>query len=464
MNLVVVPLAILWPAAIVFALLDGRRRAVGWSAVAVLAVVLIVLTVLTVQAAGGEAPATVAGGWPVDVGIHLRLDAMGALFALVSCLVLLLALAREVRDGPRARAVPALTLLMGLGLTGLFTTADIFSFYVFFELAMIAAYALTAAGGQAREQGAAFLFAVVNLIGTFLFLIAVAAIYRATGSLEMDAVAAAAASMEPSTAILIAITLLVAFGVKVGLFPFHFWLPAVYGGVSPGVAAMLAGAIANIGSYGLLRFGAELLPREVEHAGPALIALGAASIIYGSLQAIGRTSTREVLAYSAIGHAGYVLVALGLASPVALAAAIIFSVVNALSKALLFLSVDLRGPLVGFAFLVGAFSVAGVPPASGFFGKAALFDAAVTADDAVVAGLLFLGGALTFVYLFQAYQRDFWRPLPEDAPAPPPVAAAFVRVLVAGVAVLVLAVGMWPEPLIAASDHAAAQITGEAAR
>ena len=150
---------------------------------------------------------------------------------------------------------------------------------------------------------------------------------------------------------------------------------------------MLAGAVANIGAYGLLRFGVGLLPREVELAAAVLIALGSASIIYGAIQAVGRRDTREVLAYSAIGHAGYVIVALGLGGPVAVAAAVLFTLVNALQKALLFLAVDLRGPLVAGAFVIGAFSVAGVPPTAGFFGKAALFEAGIDAGSvaAVVA-------------------------------------------------------------------------------
>jgi len=99
------------------------------------------------------------------------------------------------------------------------------------------------------------------------------------------------------------------------------------------------------------------------------VGIGTVTIIYGAVQAIGRRDAREVLAYSAIGHAGYVLVALGLGGRVALAAAALFTVTNALNKALLFLAVDLRGPLVGAAFAVGAFSVAGVPPSAGFFAR-----------------------------------------------------------------------------------------------
>ncbi len=457
MSLLVVPLAVLWPAAIGLSLADGRRRSAGWAAVAALGLACAALAVLTVRVVAEGPVEMVAGGWPADVGIRLRADALGAVFALVSCGVLCAALAHAVLTGTHARLTAALTLFMGLGLTGLFLTADVFSFYVFFELAMIAAYALAAAEGRPRQLGAAFIFAVVNLLGSFLFLIAVGALYRATGTLEMGEVAARAAALDPNTAILIAITFFVAFGVKLGLFPFHFWLPTVYVSASPAVAAMFAGALANIGAYGLLRFGGVLLRRELELAAGALIVIGTVSIAYGALQAVARRDTREVLAYSAIGHAGYVLVALGLGGPVGLAAAVVFSLANALNKALLFLGAQLHGPLMGAAFLLGALSVAGVPPSPGFFGKAALFEAGVSAGSVATVVMLFLGGALSFVYLFQIYQHDRWE---EDRPRVP----AAHRVVVVGVALLVLATGLWPEPLLAVSEAAGRELAGGATR
>jgi multicomponent Na+:H+ antiporter subunit D len=449
-SLLAVPLAILWPAAIAASLLDGRRRWVGWASVGVLAATFAALVVLMVRVGGGGAEEVVAGGWPIDVGIRLRADALGAIFALLSCGVLLAALANCVIQGTQTRLLPALTLFMALGLTGLFITGDIFSFYVFFELAMIAAYALTAVGGEKRQLSAAFIFAVVNLIGSFVFLIAVGALYRATGTLEMIEIATRAAPLEPTTAILIAVSFFVAFGVKLGLFPFHFWLPTVYVSVSPAVAAMLSGALANIGAYGLLRFGGALLPRELELTATALIVIGTVSIVYGAIQAISRRDTREVLAYSAIGHAGYVLVALGLGGAVGLAAAVVFTVVNALNKALLFLSIEVRGPIVAGAFLLGAFSVAGVPPSAGFFGKAALFDAGVATGSTVTVILLFIGGALSFVYLFQAYQHDHW----QDRPDLPDDRAPLVhRTVTIVLALVVLGIGLWPEPLLSIGEQ-----------
>jgi multicomponent Na+:H+ antiporter subunit D len=454
---------LLWPAAIALAVLDGRRRAVGLAAVAALAATFVVLAVLLGRVAVDGPQELVPGGWARDVGIRLRVDALGAAFAVVSCGVVVAALLQAVITGVQSRATPALSLFMALGLTGLFLTGDIFSFYVFFELAMIAAYALTAAGGHARSVGAAFIFAVVNLIGSFLFLIAIGSLYRATGTLEMQEVAARAASVDMNTAIVIAVTFFVAFGIKLGLFPFHFWLPSVYLGVAPHVAAMFAGALANIGTYGLLRFGGALLPRELELSATALIVIGTVSIAYGALQAIARRDTREVLAYSSIGQAGYVLVALGLGGPIGIAAAVIFGLANALNKTLLFLASELRGRLTATAFLVGVLSVAGVPPTAGFFGKAALFEAGIDAASVITVILLFVGGALSFVYLFQIYQHDRWRPREErEREMPTGAATRGQRAVVLAVALVVVALGLWPEPLLAIGEQAADEVTGAA--
>ena len=454
MSPIVVPLMLLWPAAIVVSRPDGRRRAVGWFAVAVLGAVLVSLAVLTVEVVREQSVDIVAGGWPATVGIRLRADVLGVAFAVVSVGVLAAALAQAVVTGTLARMTPALTLFMALGLTGLFLTGDVFSFYVFFELSMISAYALAAAEGGARRLGAAFIFAVVNLLGSFLFLIAVGALYRATGTLEMTEVAAKASVIEPTTAILIAVTFFVAFGIKLGLFPFHFWLPSLYRSASPAVAAMLAGGLANIGAYGLIRFGGAILPRELELSAAAITFVGLISTAYGAMQAIARHDVREVLAYSAIGHAGYVLVALGLGGPVGLAAAVVFSLANALNKALLFLAAGVGGRLVATAFLIGALSVAGVPPTAGFFGKAALFDAGVQSGQVATVVLLFVGGALSFVYLFQAYQQMHWSPT--EAPRPSP---AGHRAVAVGLAALVLALGVWPEPMLAAGEHVGRELT-----
>ena len=452
-----IPLLLPWAAAAALALADGQRRLVGWLAAAALASTFALLCVLAGEVFTEGPRQIVAGDWAPGVGIVLRADALGALFAALSVGVLLAAFVHELLKGGQGRLFPALVLFLCTGLVGLFLTGDVFNFYVFFELTMIASYILAAYGGRGRELRAGFVFAVVNLLGSFLFLLGVAAVYHVTGTLEMQAVAARIRDAEPSAVVLIAVFFFVAFGVKLGLFPFHFWLPPVYASARPGVAAMLSGAVANVGSYGLLRFGADILPAELRLGAGVLLVLGTASILYGALQSVSRRSVSEVLAYSAIGQAGYVLIALGIGGTVGLAAAVIYTIVNSLNKTLLFLAIDLRGWLVGAAFVVGAFSVAGVPPTAGFFGKLALFQAGIDEGSVALVALIFVGGALSFVYMFQIYQHDFWRP---DASGMPPAergprSSLALRTPTFAVAAIVVALGVLPEPLLVAGREAA---------
>ena len=443
-------LVVPWAAGLLLTLLDGRRRVIGWVAVAALAVNLGALVALAAAVLPDDTVVVTTGDWPVGIGITLRADALGVLFALLSSLSLLAATVVEVLDGVRERTFPGLVVLLAAGLTGVFLTGDLFNFYVFFELAMTAGYVLATYGGGRRELGAALVFTTVNLLGTFIFLLSVSGVYHVTGTLEMSGIAARMDDVDPNAAVLIAVGFFVAFSVKLGLFPFHFWLPTVYTGARPAVAAILSGGLANIGAYGLLRFGGELLPDELDLAAGALIVIGGASIVYGGILAISRRSASEMLAYSAIGQVGYVLVAIGVGGPVGFAAAILYTVVNALNKTLLFLTAQMRGAIVGAAFAIAALGVAGVPPAAGFVGKLELFRA--TADDPELIALLVLGSALSFVYAFQTYQYDFWRgertgkrsTLPQQG-------------VVAALALLVLAAGVWPEPLLALS-HAAADL------
>ena len=459
--LLVLPVGIPWVLAAVLALLDGRRRWVGLLAAAGLGASFVSLVWLAFVVLTEGPITTVAGGWPENVGISLRADALGVVFALVCIGIILVSLLYELPLGVRWRAFPALVLLVAAGLTGLFLTGDAFNFYVFFEICMTASFVLTGYREEDYQVRGAFVFAVVNLLGSVLFLIGIAALYSITGSLDMRVIAERTDVLEPSSVIGIAALIFAAFCLKLGLFPFHFWLPAVYVGSHAPVAAILSGALANIGSYGLLRFGGGILPRELEFGSTAVLVLGTASIIYGALQAISRRDTSEVMAYSAIGQVGYVLLALGVGGPAGYAAAVLYSVVNSLNKGVVFLAAGLRGPLVGGAFAVGAFSIAGVPPAAGFVGKIAVFKAAIAEDSLPVSlalvGLIFLGGALSFLYSFQVYQRRFMKPSSEGKPSPR--AAGW---LVVALAALVVLLGLWPEPLVYLSEAAADVLVGGA--
>jgi multicomponent Na+:H+ antiporter subunit D len=453
----ILPLGISWLTAIILAPLDGRRQWASWIGMSGLLGSLLVSIALAQNVFDTGPIEMLVGGWEQGIGIRLRADALGVIYILLANALLLFALAYQGRSQVQERAFPAMVLFLAAGLNGLFLTGDVFNFYVFFEIAMTASFILVSYGSGQREVRDAVIFTVINLLGSVFFLGGVTSLYHVTGSLDMEIIATRIETVEPASVIMIAILIFVAFSLKLGLFPFHFWLPAVYRGVQPVSAAILSGVLANIGSYGLIRFGTEILPVEFEFGAPVLLLLGITSVFYGAFLAISRTNEREVLAYSSISQAGYILVALSVGGGVGLAAAILYAVVNALNKTLLFLASGLRGSGAGTAFVIGAFSVAGLPPAVGFFGKIALFQSGISAGSLAFVGMVLLGSALSFIYMFRTYQRSFWANTIDEKEAGRSPRLLIVLIL-AGV---VLFLGLWPESLLTATNLAAVGLTGE---
>ncbi|NPD26913.1 complex I subunit 5 family protein [Corallococcus exiguus] len=442
------PLLLPWVLGVVLAFLDGRRAWVAWLAIAGLAGTLVCTVWLLPQAWSAQAPQFVTGDWPVGVGIRLRADQLSIVFALVSTAVLLGTLVYEhVAGGITSRSFPALVVFMGAGLTGVFFTSDAFNFYVFFELAMTSAFALASYGEKPRNLRAAFTFVVVNLMGSSLFLTAVVMLYLTTGTLDMLSIIAWGQAGEPFALLVPGTLLLCAFGVKLGFFPFHFWAPAVYRDAGPTVAALLAGALANIGSYGLLRFGVDVMPQVLAQARPLLEVLGATSILYGSVLALSRRDTREVLAYASITQAGLIIAALSLDGREGLCAAVALALAGSVDKTALFLAQDRGGERARRAYSVAAFSTAGVPPTAGFWSKAWLLRAALEQGHAWLAGLVVLASALSLLALFRAYQRERW--LKEGAALHRGTGA-----VVYALSLALIATGLWPEPLLRAGRDA----------
>jgi len=451
----IAPLAVYWIGGLLLMLADGRKRSIGYLAlgflfVGTLATIQLTRTVLDV----GKIE-VVAGNWPPGIGITLRADSLGVVFALTSSLVILVAYAYELAGSIDTRSFPALSLFLATGLTGLFLTGDAFNFYVFFEIAMVASYILVAYGEERRQFRAAVVFAVVNLLGSVLFLMGIVSLYHVTGTLDMAVIAGRMATVEENPSLVAGTLLFVALGVKLGIFPFHFWLPAVYTGVHASVAAMLSGALATIGAYGLLRIGAGMLPRVLELSIPVIIVLGLASIVYGGILAVSRHDPSAVIAYSSIGQVGYILIAVAIGGNLGFAAAILFTIVNSANKTLLFLAGDQSSRAAGIAYAVGGLSVAGIPLALGFWSKAALLQTTIIADDEweriALTAVIVVGGILSILYMFQSYGRTFWHAT-GALNGTPAVRTRTAIILV--LAAAIVALGLWPEPLIALSDLA----------
>ncbi|EPX63969.1 NADH dehydrogenase (quinone) [Cystobacter fuscus DSM 2262] len=451
----VLPLVGAWGLAAVLSFLDGRKKAVAGLAVVGMVGVLGASLALLPAALHGPMPEVVAGGWPVGMGIRLRADALSVLFCVVTNAVLAGALGCELLEGIGTRSFPALVLFLAAGLNGAFLTADAFNFYVFFELSMGAAFALASYGRGAPALRAGFTFVVVNLMGSVLFLTAVVMLYQATGTLDMGGIAEWVASPHTRRLEVPGALLLSAFGVKLGLFPFHFWAPAVYRGVSTSIAAIFAGALVNIGSYALVRLGPGVLGDALAHGAEVLAVLGGASLVYGSLLALARQVPAETLAYASIAQAGYLFAALGLGPGPGVAAAVLLALSGSLDKAVLFLAMGLPGTRSRAAFAAAAFSSAGLPLSLGFLAKTELLRAALLGERWWLAGFVVLSSVLSLVALARTFQRLYWAEA-RTREAPGRAASGVVLAL----ALVGVGVGVWPEPLLAVSARVAGALAG----
>lgn len=446
-------------------------------------VLLITSTLLFLEVQQVGALRVVLGHWPLPFGIEFVADVLGTALALVAALMLNVTVLWQWSDADAAPSSPTLhPLLHGLvaGVCGAFMTADLFNLYVWFEVALMCALGLLAHGGGLHQLDAALKYFVLNVIGTMLFLVAVALIYAATGHLNFSALGDAMARLDAAVALPLYGLLLFALLAKAAAFPLYAWLPASYHTLPPPVLALFSALLAKVGIYAILRlFGNVFTPA------PALLydALGwiaVLSMIAGVLGAAYHWDMRRILAFHSISQIGYILLAIAMASRTGDTAAIFFTLHHSLVKASLILVAalvfrytghyDLRRcgglyasrPWLGVAFLLLALSLVGIPPFSGFWGKYLIVREALSQGAYLWTACALLVSVVTLYSMMKIWLEAFWKPHPDPAwRAPEHVRLAPAWVGVSGLALVVLSIGVAPEALIGFADAAAGALRGD---
>ena len=317
------------------------------------------------------------------------------------------------------RAHPLL-LLLSVGLFGGFLTADLFDLFVMFELVLVASYLLLQVPGTRRGIAATLPTVVVNLVASALFLVGLALLYGLAGSVSIADLGPELAEAPPALRRVALVMLVAAFATKAALVPLCFWMPATYPTLSAPLAALFAGIMTKLGVYALLRVLplVSLDPLLMD----GLVWAGALWALLGVHAALSQNEMRRLLSFHSVSQVGYMVMALGLGSPAGVAGATFFALHHSLVKSTLFLvadelerrngSRDLRqmklrrasdAALVA-SFGVAAFSLAGMPPFSGFFGKLSVFQAAF--ESRAWAGLVLLVAASLFTL---ASMLKIWR-------------------------------------------------------
>ncbi len=407
------------------------------------------------------------GGWAPPIGIEYVIDHLSAVMALLITFIGLIAVIYSYRSYLKevpGREIPlySLTLLLLAGLTGIVVTGDLFNLYVFLEIASLSAYALMAVGDQ-KAPVAVFRYIIMGTIGASFYLMGVGFIYFSTGSLNMADVAGLLPDLFTSRAILAAVVFIViGLALKMALLPLHMWLPDVYTYAPSAVTSLIAPLMTKVGAYVLIRMMLSVFSPQYfsEQLPVSLIIgwLGAAAIIIGSVMAIAQKDFRRMLAYSSIAQIGYIALGIGLANPLGLIGGMLHIINHAFMKGCLFQvagairyrigiwditkfsGLGRKMPWTMAAFVVGAISMVGIPPACGFFSKWYLVLGCVDAANWVFVAVILASSLLNAVYFFRIIEKAYTGKVDSSLPEAVKIQEAPASMLAP---VLILATGIF---------------------
>ena len=382
------------------------------------------------------------GSWKSPIGIALVLDGLTA-FMLIT--VNLIAFSVSIYSISYMKRFTSkwkfytLFLLMVAGMNGVVVTGDIFNLFVFLEIASVASYALVAFGTERHELEAAFKYTVMSTVGSLFILLGIVFLYSYTSTLNMADMANILAQKSASSIIImVSVLFIMGFGLKAALVPFHAWLPDAHPSAPAPISAMLSGVlIKSLGIYTLCRFFYNIIGINSSFSSILMI-LGTLSMVIGVFLAIGQWDFKRLLAYHSISQIGYVILGIGLGTPLGIIGGLFHLFNHSVFKSLLFLNSgaveyatgtrDLkkmgglmtRMPVTGTTTLIASMSIAGIPPFNGFWSKLIIIIAAVQANRlgyafwAVLASILTLASFTKVMkYAFFGELRKIWSEIKE---------------------------------------------------
>lgn len=408
-------------------------------------------------------------GWEPPIGIAIAVDGLGLLMALLVTGIGLAASVFSYRYiGGRKSEFYAALLLIVAGMYGVSITGDLFNLYVFFEIMSGASYILTVWSRSKESVEGGIKYMIISALSTSMILIGIAFLYGSVQTLNMADIAA---RLQPSISATVSLAFIVTgFLLKAAQFPFHFWLADAHPAAPSPMSALLSGVVVNMGLYSMLRLGS--LTSSAYDFALIMLILGMVSMLVGSFMALQQKDIKRLLAYSTIVQMGYCFLALGLGTPLGLAAGLFHMLNHALMKSLLFFCVGAlvytvgirnlnelgglgkRMPVVAGCFLVGALAIAGIPPLSGFASKYMIYLATWEVSPLLTAFAIVISG-ITLAYNLKAFSSIFLGPEKLKVERTVPRSMMAVILSLTG---LCLLIGFFPEIGLAIVQPAASSL------
>lgn len=369
------------------------------------------------------------GNWQAPFGIGLVADMFSVLLVLTTSIIAFCCVMFAFKTIGREREeyyFYPLFLFLITGVNGSFLTGDLFNLYVFFEVLLLASYVLVTLGGKKVQLREAMKYVIINIISSALFLVGIAYMYSITGTLNLAHISIRIAEAGQDGFITtVAILFLLVFGVKAGLFLFY-WLPGSYSVPPTAVSAVFAALLTKVGIYAIIRMFTLVFYHEPEITHLLIGILAALTMILGGIGAIGYWEIEKILTYNVIIGSGFILAGLAAFTENGLLGSTYYLIHDMIVKALIFLIggviVYLTGtnhlkemsglirthPYLGWMFFIGALSLIGIPPLSGFVGKVFITRGTFEADFFWLGIIGLLTSLLILYSIMKIFMNAFW--------------------------------------------------------
>ncbi len=435
--MIITALPILIPFILIIIMIMVRSEQVSkWLGVAGSFVLLVVAVLVFYNLKNNGILLIHMGGWKAPFGITLVIDYLSSIMLIISSLIVLAISIYaisflEAKQQSSKFYVFFFSLVMGIN--GSFITGDVFNLYVWFEVMLMSSFVLITLGNTKEQLEGGIKYLALNLLGSLFFLAGLGLLYGKTGTLNMAHLASILRNDQQ--AILMntsAILFFIAFGIKAAVFPLFFWLPASYHTSNITVSALFAGLLTKVGVYAFIRFFTLFFIQDQIFWHKLLLIISGLTMVVGGTSASVHYDTRRILSYHIISQIGYMIMGLGIYTPLAITGAIFFTIHNMVAKTNTFLVAGLihklkgtfylkdiggllkQSPFLAILFTVPAFALVGVPPLSGFFAKFMLIKAGVDDGHFIIVFIAVLTGLLTLYSMIKIWNEAFLKKQPQN--------------------------------------------------
>ena len=387
------------------------------------------------------------GNWASPFGITLTLDGLNSILVTTSSVVFLATLIYSFKTIDKIRELsffyPGFLLIM-VGINGAFTTGDIFNLFVFYEILLMSSYLLLLVGINKEQLKSSISYVLMNVFAGSLFVISIGYLYTIVGSLNMAYISQTISSMVDRRGLyLVGAVMIFVFCMKGALFPLFTWMNRSYAAPPIAISIIFAASLTKVGLYSIIRtYG--LFYYESDFIKSYILILGAVSIIAGCIGAIYQKDLKQIVIFNIVISLGVMVCGTATLNTFGVKGALFYAVNDILLKAALFIVVGLiiyvsgvkslqkcglinKYPLLGWTYFIIVLSLAGIPPFSGFYGKALIIKGLVTNNNTFIAILVALSGLVIFYSLIRIFLNVFYdninkslilKPLPKGVQIP----------------------------------------------